>query len=107
VRIHDTGITPKPIEPSPLGEGASRVGTGNASSVPSGAGVHQTGDQATLGSSSVNLTQRALQSPEIRSELVAQFRAQILNGTYAVDANNVAAAMLSDPQTGLGNGGRG
>ncbi len=107
MRINDTGMTPKPIEPSPLGEGAHRVGTGNASSVPSGAGVNKTGDQATLGSSSVNLTARALQSPEIRSELVAQFRTQIANGAYAVDASQVAGAMLSDPLTGLGNGGRG
>jgi flagellar biosynthesis anti-sigma factor FlgM len=107
VRIQDTGSTPKPIEPTPLSEGTNRVGTGNPSSVPSGAGMNQTGDQATLGSSAVHLTQRALQSPEIRSELVAQFRAQIGNGTYTVDASKVAAAMLSDPQTGLGNGGRG
>ncbi len=107
MRIQDTGITPKPIEPSPLGEGANRVGAAHPSSVPSGAGVNATGDQATLGSSAVNLTARALQSPEIRSELVAQFRAQIANGSYAVDASQVAGAMQSDPLTGMGNGGRG
>lgn len=107
MRIQDTGNTPKPIEPSSLNDGASRIGTGNTNSVPNGAGGRTTGDQATLGSSAVSLTARALQTPEVRTELVTQFRAQIANGTYAVDASQVAGAMLSDPLTGMGNGGRG
>lgn len=59
------------------------------------------GDQATLGAAVVNLTAKALQHPEVRTERVKRLRAQVASGSYAVDTTQVAEAMLSDPLTGL------
>lgn len=107
MRIHNPNLDPSTAahnRPEP----ATRVDRGQSSIVPSGSGARIiNGDQATLGSSAVDLTARVLAQPDVRADLVQQFRAQIAGGTYVVAPSNVAEAMLSDPQAGLGTRGNG
>lgn len=89
-------------------DSTGRVTKANSSHLASGSGAAVTsGDQATLGSSTVGLTAQVLAQPPVRSDLVQQLRAQIANGTYTVDPTQVAEAMLNDPQTSMGPRGNG
>lgn len=105
--IHNPNLDPSTATQG-LSENATRVHTGKKSVVPTGTGASATSsDQARLGASAVGLTAQAMAQPEVRSELVQHFRAQIAAGQYVVDASRVADAMLADPQAGLGNKGHG
>ncbi|HEY8056682.1 MAG TPA: flagellar biosynthesis anti-sigma factor FlgM [Terriglobales bacterium] len=105
--IHNPHLDPSTATQG-LSETATRVHTGKKSVVPTGNGATAvSSDQARLGASAVGLTAQAMAQPEVRSELVQHFRAQIASGQYVVDASRVADAMLTDPQAGLGNKGNG
>ncbi|HWG38123.1 MAG TPA: flagellar biosynthesis anti-sigma factor FlgM [Terriglobales bacterium] len=108
MRIHHPPVNPAQ---NPALEQAANVGPGrvsNSSTSIVGTGANPvSGDQAKLGASSVALTASALGQPEVRSDLVAHFRAQIASGAYTVDPSQVADSMLQDPLTGLGNRERG
>lgn len=105
--IHNPNLDPSTATQG-LSENSARVHTGRKPVVPTGSGASATsGDQARLGASAVGLTAQAMTQPEVRSELVQHFRAQIAGGQYVVDASQVADAMLSDPQAGLGKPGNG
>jgi flagellar biosynthesis anti-sigma factor FlgM len=56
-------------------------------------GSHESGeDSVTLSS----LASKALDTPEVRQDKVDSLRAAIQNGSYSVDPNQTADAMLSD-----------
>lgn len=89
------------LAPTTLPGAPDRIGPNSTTSTGGGASLASS-DQATLGASAVSLTASALNQPDVRAGLVNHFRAQISAGTYIVNANAVAGAMLDDPQTGLG-----
>ncbi|MGH9488532.1 MAG: flagellar biosynthesis anti-sigma factor FlgM [Terriglobales bacterium] len=107
MRIQNPNLDPS-LAAQQRPEEAHRITPAHNSVVPSGSGATSTsGDQAKLGSSTVELTAKALAQPEVRQEQVQQLRAQITGGTYVVNTSQIAEAMLNDPQTGMGTRGDG
>ena len=106
MRIHHPPVNPADQTTNVQSANVGRASNASAS-VPGTGSNPVSGDQAKLGASSVALTASALGQPELRADLVAQFRAQIASGTYTVDPSQVADSMLQDPLTGLGNRERG
>ncbi|MGH9416172.1 MAG: flagellar biosynthesis anti-sigma factor FlgM [Terriglobales bacterium] len=99
--INPTPTNNRDLAPMTSTGAPDRIGPNSTTSTGGGSSLNA-GDQATLGSSTVSLTASALGQPEVRTDLVNQFRAQLNAGSYTVNSDAVAGAMLSDPQTGLG-----
>jgi negative regulator of flagellin synthesis FlgM len=64
--------------------------------------AHAEGNAAALASDSAHMSQaaqlaaRAMQLPEVRTDKVAAVQTALANGTYSVNAADVAGAMLAE-----------
>jgi len=73
---------------------AKQVKDSNSTNFPEGEGVRATlsSDTASVGS----LVARAMQTPAVRQDRVDALRTSIRNGSYPIDAGEIASAMLRE-----------
>lgn len=91
MKIDTGGVTANPLQPE---RGTRQPGTTTTVATQS-----TVGDRTTFSSSSAtiqNLVTQTLATPDVRQDKVQALRQAVSSGTYQVDTQKLASAMLSD-----------